>query len=126
MEQGRGGLAALATPAMEQGRGGLAALAMPAIRWHGARREVGRDAGPLSVAGSGLAGKEGRLQGLPRPCSARRRAGKGGEVAGARARLARLAPHAGPPTLPGGHGGEEGRAVEPELRRSAAAPRAEE
>jgi hypothetical protein len=63
MEQGRGGLAALATPAMEQGRGGLAALAMPAIRWHGARREVGRDAGPLSVAGSGLAGKEGRLQG---------------------------------------------------------------
>jgi hypothetical protein len=35
----------------------------------------------------------------------------------------RLAPHAGPPTLPGGHGGEEGRAVEPELRRPAAAPR---
>jgi hypothetical protein len=46
-------------PAMEQGRGGLAALATPAIRWHGARREVGRDVDPLSVAGSGLAGKEG-------------------------------------------------------------------
>lgn len=33
------------------------------------------------------------------------------------ARLARLAPHAGPPALPTGRGGEEGRAGEQRLRR---------